>query len=97
MFEEARALDSVMRSSESYSFPQSFNVATALSETTFLEPSQSDSNSSPSTLAARDPKCFFCGSAKHPRALCADHARTRDPRIVQSFTSQTSVMTVSTQ
>ena len=70
MFDQARALDSAMRSSETFSVPQPFNAAAVLPETTSQEPSQSGSNPSASTLATSDPKCFFCGSAKHSRAEC---------------------------
>ncbi len=72
MFDQARALDSAMRSSESYSIPQPFNAAAvAVSpETTSPESSQSDPNLLASTLTTSSPKCFFCGNAKHPRAKC---------------------------
>ena len=68
MFDQARALDSAMRSSESYSAPQPVTTAATASE--IVHQNQVDSTHSDSTLAAADPKCFFCGNSKHPRSKC---------------------------
>ncbi|XP_015767631.1 PREDICTED: uncharacterized protein LOC107346353 [Acropora digitifera] len=72
MFDQARALDSTMRSSESYSAPQPVTTAATASEIVHQNQvdSQVDSTHSDSTLAAADPKCFFCGNCKHPRSKC---------------------------
>ena len=72
MFDQARALDSAMRSSESYSAPQPVTTAATASEIVHQNQvdSQVDSTHSDSTLAAADPKCFFCGNSKHPRSKC---------------------------
>lgn len=70
MFDQARALDSAMRSSESYSVPQPVGVAASAQEMTAQNPIQVDSAQSDSTLAAIDSKCFFCGNPKHPRSKC---------------------------
>ena len=68
MFDQARALDSAMRSSESYSVPQPVTTAATASE--IVCQNQVDSTHSDSTLAAADPKCFFCGNSKHTRSKC---------------------------
>ena len=72
MFDQARALDSAMRSSESYSAPQPVTTAATASEIVHQNQvdSQVDSTQLDSTLAAADPKCFFCGHSKHPRSKC---------------------------
>ncbi|KAK3726270.1 hypothetical protein QZH41_003048 [Actinostola sp. cb2023] len=67
MFDQARALESAMRTSESYMAPQpSFNAAVP---PTPPDPVQLDHN----TLAAaqhEEQTCFFCGNTKHPRSKC---------------------------
>lgn len=68
MFDQARALDSAMRSSESYSAPQP--VTAAAPEVATQDPNQGDSAQSDPTIAATDLKCFFCGNPKHPRSKC---------------------------
>ena len=72
MFDQARALDSAMRSSGSYSAPQPVITAATAPEIFYQNQvdSQVDSTHSDSTLAAADPKCFFCGNSKHPRCKC---------------------------
>ena len=72
MFDQARALDSAMRSSERYSAPQPVTTAATASEIVHQNQvdSQVDSTHSDSTFAAADPKCFFCGNCKHPRSKC---------------------------
>ena len=72
MFDQARALDSAMRSSESYFVPQPVTTAATASEIVHQNQvdSQVDSTHSDSTLAAADPKCFFCGNSKHTRSKC---------------------------
>ena len=72
MFDQARALDSAMRSSESYSAPQPVTTAATASEIVHQNQvdSQVDSTHSDSILAAANPKCFFCGNSKHPRSKC---------------------------
>ena len=68
MFDQARALESAMRSSESYTVPQpSFNAA--IPPPVPVPPEQPD----PSPLAAAQFEvftCFFCGNSKHPRSKC---------------------------
>ena len=59
MFDQARALESAMRSSESYTVPPT--------------PAPMEEQSDPSTLAAIEPEapaCFFCGNSEHPRSRC---------------------------
>ena len=72
MFDQARALDSAMRSSESYSAPQPVTTAATASEIVHQNQvdSQVDSTHSDSTLAAANPKCFFCGNSKYPGSKC---------------------------
>ena len=70
MFDQARALDSAVRSSESYFVSQPVNAATSVPDTTTQNLSQFDSTQLNSTLAATDLKCFFCGNTKHPRTKC---------------------------
>ena len=72
MFDQARALDSAMRSSESYFVPQPVTTAATASEIVHQNQvdSQVDSTHSDSTLAAADPKWFFSGNSKHTRSKC---------------------------
>ena len=72
MFDQARALDSAMRSSESYSAPQPVTTAATASEIVHQNQvdSQVDSTHSDSTLAAANPKCFFCGNFKPLCSKC---------------------------
>ena len=65
MFDQARALNSAMRSSESYSAA----TAPEIVHQNQVD-SQVDSTHSDSTLAAADPKCFFCGNPKYLRSRC---------------------------
>ena len=68
MFDQARALDSAMRSSESYATPQpSFSAAVPSCQSTTQAPVQSDPNFVVATVQFKGPACFFCGNAKHPR------------------------------
>ena len=79
MFDQARSLDSAIRSSESYLVSQpSFSAAVSPAGTLpVLQhvssfPDQPDSN----LLAAvppEGPTCFFCGNSKHPRSKCPAH------------------------
>ncbi|XP_020901303.1 uncharacterized protein LOC110239892 [Exaiptasia diaphana] len=68
MFDQARALDSAMRSSESYFAPQPITTAAAAPE--IVSQNQSNQSQNQSTLAATDPLCFFCGNSRHPRSKC---------------------------
>ena len=68
MFDQARALESAIRSSESYTVPSPF-VNAAVPPT----PAPMEEQFDPSTLAAIEPEapaCFFCGNSKHPRSRC---------------------------
>ena len=73
MFDQARALESAMRSSESYTLPpQPINAAVPPSSQA-CSPSPTELPDSVSTLAAvasEGPSCFFCGNSKHPRSKC---------------------------
>eukprot|EP00794_Sanderia_malayensis_P013431 gene13431-14811_t len=69
MFDQARALDSAMRSSESYSAPQPVTAAVP-EASAHDESNQVDSTQSDPIIAATDLKCFFCGNPKHPRSKC---------------------------
>ena len=71
MFDQARALESAMRSSESYTVP-SPSVNAPVPPTPAPIKGQSD----PSTLAALEPEaqaCFFRENSKHPRSSCPAH------------------------
>ena len=71
MFDQARALESAIRSSERYTLFQPFNAAisslkkathsTTVADLTLLAP----------ILGATNAKCFFCGNVKHPRSKCS--------------------------
>ncbi|XP_045130528.1 uncharacterized protein LOC123515737 [Portunus trituberculatus] len=65
IFDQARALDSAQRNSESYSdVPSSRVISAALGD-------GSDDESEPSgVMAAASSKCYFCGLRRHPRTKC---------------------------
>ena len=68
MFDQARALELAMRSSESYTMPQP-NISAAVPQPTTPSAEQQD----PSTVAVAEVKaltCFFCGNNKHPHSRC---------------------------
>ena len=70
MFDQARALESAMRSSESYTALQPFNAAISSLETGTHSTTVADPTLLAPTLGATNAKCFFCGNVKHPRSKC---------------------------
>ncbi|XP_042228729.1 uncharacterized protein LOC121870823 [Homarus americanus] len=64
-FDQARALDLAQRNSVSYLRSQApMNTAAVTS------PEKIDSDDSPLLAATQQPKCFFCGGARHNRPQC---------------------------
>ncbi|XP_048582652.1 uncharacterized protein LOC125561897 [Nematostella vectensis] len=69
MFDQARALESAMRSSESYGAPQIPINAALPCNSTSLSAEQPD-ESTVATMKLDKATCFFCGNKKHPRPKC---------------------------
>ena len=85
MFDKARALESAMRSSESYNHSSSYINAVPHSEPSNIKnvprSESTPSQEEPTTLASADRDsslCFFCGYRKHPRARCPAREVTCD-------------------
>lgn len=70
MFDQARALESAMRSSESYTVPQQpINAAVPPISQCSL-PFPADTGGTLAAAASEGPSCFFCGNNKHSRSRC---------------------------
>ena len=70
MFDQARSLESAMKSSESYTDSQaSFNAAVPSSPCA-APPLDNQNPSSLAALPTEGASCFFCGSNRHPRSKC---------------------------
>ena len=65
IFDQARALDSAQRNSESYSDVPSSCVISAA-----LDNDSDDESGSTAVMAAASSKCYFCGLRRHPRSKC---------------------------
>lgn len=73
MFDQARSLESAMKSSESYIESQaSFNAAVPVPQPVLEVPQSEnlDPSSTAASLSESGPSCFFCGKNRHPRSKC---------------------------
>ena len=68
MFDQARALDSAQKNSESYNGAQPSRLVSAAHGNT-LNNSEVESESA-SVVSAAKSKCYFCGLPRHPRSKC---------------------------
>lgn len=68
MSDQARSLESAMKSSESYSTPNTLvNAAIPAGSSKFPDCQE---NTLAAAVEATSPSCYFCGNNKHPRSKC---------------------------
>ena len=69
MFDQARSLESAMKSSESYAVPNTLINAAVPPESANLVEKQ-ETNTLVASTEITSPRCYFCGNNKHPRSKC---------------------------
>ena len=69
MFDQARSLESAMKSSESYAVPNTLMNAAVCPEFANLVGKQ-ETNTLSATTEITGPSCYFCGNTKHPHSKC---------------------------
>ena len=68
MFDQARSLESAMKSSESYSIPNTLVNAAVPAESSKSQDSQE--NTLAAAFETTSSTCYFCGNNRHPRSKC---------------------------
>ncbi|MCP4800870.1 MAG: DDE-type integrase/transposase/recombinase, partial [bacterium] len=68
MFDQARSLESAMKSSESYSTPNTLINAAIPAESS--SPLDTQENTLAAAVVTTSSSCYFCGNNRHPRSKC---------------------------
>eukprot|EP00794_Sanderia_malayensis_P020739 gene20739-22770_t len=68
MFDQARSLESAMKSSESYSTPNTLINAAIPAESS--SPLDTQENTLVAAVETTSSSCYFCGNNRHPRSKC---------------------------
>ena len=70
MFDQARSLESAMKSSESYAVPNTLVNAAVPAKSPKSVDGQEANTLSAAATETTSPSCYFCGNNRHPRSKC---------------------------